>query len=107
MPPGGLTLFPSALSWIPPVIRPISNQLFPRDTDEEIPIETLWNVIVITKAGDVRELAFEYTRGDGVPCSVVLPLTLKTRDHGTRLLNRFRAHGIPVKAIAAVERRQR
>lgn len=107
MPPGGPTLFLSALSRIPPAIRLIANHLFPRDTDEEIPIETVRNVVVITKAGDVRDLAFEYTRGDGVPRSVVLPLTLKTRDYGTRLLNRFRAHGIPVKAIAAVERRQR
>jgi hypothetical protein len=68
--------------------------------DDEIPVETVRNVVVVTDgAGEVRDLTFEYTRADGSHCIVAMPLTLKPRDRGTRLLNRFRVHGIEVRVL--------
>jgi hypothetical protein len=70
--------------------------------DDEIPLTTVRNVVIVTDAaGKVRDLTFEYTREDGTHVLVAMPLTLKAHDRGTRLLNRFRVHGIEVRVLRA------
>jgi hypothetical protein len=69
--------------------------------DEDIPIDTVHDVVVIQRRDGSHELAFEYIRSDGTHCAIVLWLALAPRDRGTRLLNKFRVHGIPVKIMTA------